>query len=67
MGHPTKIQSIKRKDSEQFYVNIPMQSARMLDFSAGEPVEWTIEDRQTLVLKRLAAPDAPLKKKTPKR
>ena len=67
MGHPTKIQSIKRKDSEQFYVNVPMQAARMLDLSAGEPVEWTIEDRQTLVLKRLAAPDAPLKKKTPKR
>ncbi len=24
MGHKTKVQSIKRKNSEQFYINFPM-------------------------------------------
>ncbi len=63
MGHATKIQAIKRADSEQLYVNIPMQAARMLDLSAGETVEWSIEDRSTLVLERSAPPESPLKKK----
>ncbi len=63
MGHATKIQAIKRTDSEQLYVNIPMQAARMLDLSAGETVEWSIEDRSTLVLERTDAPESPLKKK----
>jgi hypothetical protein len=63
MGHATKLQSIKRKNSEQIYVNIPMQAARMLDLSAGEHVEWSIEDRSTLILERSAPPPSPLKKK----
>jgi hypothetical protein len=63
MGYATKVQSIKRKDSEQFYVGFPMQAARMLDLAAGEHVEWCIEDRETLVLQRLEAPPSPLKKK----
>jgi len=63
MAYSTKMQSIKRKDSEQFYVNFPMQAARMLEFSAGEQVEWSIEDRETLVLVRKEAPPSPLKKK----
>ncbi len=67
MGHQTKVKSIKRKDSEQLYITIPMQAARMLDLTAGEPVEWSIVDRTTLVLKRLAAPVAPLEKKSSRR
>lgn len=63
MGFSTKVQSIKRKDSEQFYVGFPMQAARMLDLTAGELVEWSIEDRETLILQRLEAPPSPLKKK----
>ena len=63
MGYSTKVQSIKRKNSEQFYVGFPMQAARMLDLSAGEQVEWSIEDRETLVLERKEAPRSPRKKK----
>lgn len=63
MSYPTTIQSIKRKSSEQYYITFPMQVARMIDLAAGEPVEWSLEDRTTLVLRRPTAPDGPLKKK----
>lgn len=63
MSYATTIQSIKRKTSEQYYITFPMQVARMIDLAAGEPVEWSLEDRTTLVLRRPTAPDSPLKKK----
>jgi len=63
MGYPTKVQLIRRKNSEQWYINFPSAIAQAMDFQRGEVVEWTIEDRQFLVLKRLLPPSAPLKKK----
>lgn len=66
MGTPTKIQLINRKDSQQYYVNFPMQVAHALDFEKGEIVEWTIHDRSTIVLTRRDAPPSPIEeKKTP--
>ena len=63
MGYPTKVQLIKRKKSRQWYVNFPAAGAHALEFSPGEIVEWSIEDRATLVLKRTQAPPSELKKK----
>ncbi len=66
MGYPTKIQIIKRKNSEQWYVNFPSAVAQAIEFSKGEEVEWLIDDHQNLVLKRSDAAVAPLKKKLKK-
>ena len=63
MGYPTKVQLINRKNSQQWYVNFPAPIAHALDFTQGETVEWSIEDRETLVLKRLQVPPSVLKKK----
>jgi len=63
MGFPTKVQLIKRKNSQQWYVNFPSAVAQALDFKAGEVVEWRIEDHATLVLTRPEAGAPPLKKK----
>jgi antitoxin component of MazEF toxin-antitoxin module len=52
MGFPTKIQLIKRAKSEQWYINFPSAIAQAMEFQRGETVEWTIEDRNKLVLKR---------------
>ena len=52
MGYPTRVQLIQRKASEQWYLNFPAALAQALDFSKGETVEWTIQDRRTLTLKR---------------
>jgi len=64
MPFPTKVQLIKRKNSEQWYINFPSAVAQMMDFSKGEVVEWSLHDRSTLVLDRREAPPSPLKKTT---
>jgi hypothetical protein len=52
MGFPTKIQLIKRAKSEQWYINFPSAIAQAMEFERGEVVEWVIEDKQKLILKR---------------
>jgi len=64
MGLPTKVQLIKRKKSQQWYINFPAAIAQAMDFTKGEVVEWAIHNRQTLVLQRPEAPKSPLEKKT---
>jgi hypothetical protein len=63
MGFPTKVQLINRKASEQWYINFPSAIAQAMEFSKGETVEWIIEDKALLALRRLEAP-APVLKKT---
>ena len=53
MGYRTKIQLIKRKKSEQWYVNFPTQVAQLMGFEKGEGFEWTLFDKNTLKLRRL--------------
>ena len=62
MGCPTKVQLIKRKSSEQWYVNFPVQVAQAMEFERGETVEWIVEDKSQLVLKRVDTPPSALKK-----
>ncbi len=45
MGYPTKVQLIKRKASQQWYVNFPAVLAQAMEFEKGETVEWVIKDR----------------------
>lgn len=52
MGFPTKIQLIKRAKSEQWYINFPSAIAQAMEFERGEVVEWVIEDRHKMILKR---------------
>lgn len=63
MGFPTKVQLIKRKKSKQWYINFPAAVAQAMEFQQGEVVEWSIENKTMLVLKRTKVPDSPLKKK----
>ena len=57
MGYPTKVQLIKRKASEQWYVNFPAVLAQAMEFEKGETVEWTIKNRYALTLQRKEAGD----------
>lgn len=59
MGYPTTIQLIRRKRSQQWYVNFPAAVANALDCAKGETVEWTLLDRRRLLLVRRHAPKAP--------
>jgi hypothetical protein len=63
MGYPTKVQLIDRKQSEQWYINFPAAIAQAMEFSRGEVVEWIVEDKSQLVLKRRNPPPSAMKKK----
>jgi hypothetical protein len=63
MGVPTKVQLIQRKDSEQWYINFPAAIAQAMEFKKGEIVEWIVEDKAQLVLRRVAPPPSAIKKK----
>ena len=65
MGFPTKVQLIKRQASEQWYINFPSALAQALEFSRGEMVEWFVEDKGLLALRRAAPPASVLKKTLP--
>ena len=62
MGYQTKVQLIKRAKSEQWYINLPTQLAQAMEFKQSEVVEWFIEDKSTLALKRIEAKEPILKK-----
>jgi hypothetical protein len=54
------VQSIKRKNSEQWYINFPAAMAQAMEFSHSENVEWIISDKKNLILHRPEAPDDPV-------
>lgn len=62
MGYPTKVQLIKRQASEQWYINFPSAVAQAMEFVRGEFVEWIIEDKSQLVLRRCQTPPSAVKK-----
>ncbi len=65
MGFPTKVQLIQRKDSAQWYINFPSAVAQAMEFTRGEVVEWIIEDKAQLLLRRRTLPVTGRKKKRP--
>jgi hypothetical protein len=60
MGFQTKVQCIKRKNSEQWYINFPSAMAQALEFAQSENVEWLISDKRHLILYRPEAPNDPV-------
>ncbi len=52
MGYPTRVQLIKRKSSHQWYVNFPAAIAEAMEFEKSELVEWVIESKNKLSLRR---------------
>jgi antitoxin component of MazEF toxin-antitoxin module len=54
MGYKTKVQQIKRKRSRQWYITLPSALAQAMEFKKGETVEWQIDAKGTLKLRRIA-------------
>ena len=53
MGYLSKVQLIERANqTRQFYLICPAPLAEALELEKGEPIEWVIENRHTLILKR---------------
>jgi len=53
VGYKIKIQKVQRPTNKSFYVNMPAAIAEALNMEKGEAFEWTIEDKNTLILKRV--------------
>ena len=54
MGYRTKIQKVERPTNQSYYVNLPSALAQAMDIEKGEEFDWLIEDKNTLVLARVA-------------
>lgn len=67
MGFPTKVQLISREKSEQWYINFPAALAQACEFVRGEVVEWVVEDKFKLVLRRSKDPEATVEDETLKK
>lgn len=52
MGYITKVQVIQRGKNRQYYIICPAPLAQALEFEKGEYVEWVVEDKRKLTLKR---------------
>jgi len=54
MGYISKLQVIQRGDkNRQYYLICPAPLAQALEMEKGESVEWVIEDKTTITIKRL--------------
>lgn len=63
MGYFTKVQVIERaNDTRQFYLICPAPLAEALELEKGEAIEWVVEDRHTLILRRTAPPKKPARR-----
>jgi bifunctional DNA-binding transcriptional regulator/antitoxin component of YhaV-PrlF toxin-antitoxin module len=55
MGYLSKVQLIERANkTRQFYLICPAPLAEALELEKGEPIEWIVEDRHTLIVRRQA-------------
>jgi len=54
VGYISKLQVIQRGDkNRQYYLICPAPLAQALELEKGESVEWVVEDKMTLTIKRL--------------
>ena len=54
--YPVKVQAIRSKGrTDRFYVFIPLPLAAAIGLDAGEEVQWSLEDRNTLAVQRMQA------------
>jgi bifunctional DNA-binding transcriptional regulator/antitoxin component of YhaV-PrlF toxin-antitoxin module len=53
MAYPSTVQVIERaNDTRQFYLICPAPLARAMELEKGEIIDWVVEDKYTLVIKR---------------
>lgn len=53
MGYLSKVQRIERANgNRQFYLICPAPLAEALELEKGEQIEWVVEDKHTLRIRR---------------
>jgi bifunctional DNA-binding transcriptional regulator/antitoxin component of YhaV-PrlF toxin-antitoxin module len=62
MGYITKVQVIERANqTRQYYFICPAPLAQALELDKGEEIDWVVEDRNTLVLRRVRKSESKLR------
>ena len=62
MGYVTKVQVIERANqTRQYYFICPAPLAQALEFEKGEEIQWLVENRDTLVLRRARKTESKLR------
>jgi hypothetical protein len=68
MGYFSKVQVIERaKGQRQFYLICPAPLAQALEMEKGETIEWVVEDKWTLKVRRGEAQAARARRKSHER
>ena len=52
-GYRVKLQNVERPTNRSYYVNFPVAVTEALGIEKGEKFEWIIEDKNTLIFKRV--------------
>lgn len=53
MGYFIKVQKVQRPTNRSYYVNLPVVLAEAISLQKGEVWEWSMEDKNTLILSRV--------------
>ena len=53
MGYLIKVQKVQRPTNRSYYVNLPVVLAEAISLQKGEEREWSMEDKNTLILSRV--------------
>jgi len=53
MGYLIKVQKVDRPTNRSYYLNLPVVLAEAMELAKGEEMEWILEDKNTLLLKRI--------------
>jgi hypothetical protein len=62
MGYLTRVQVIERaNDTRQYYFICPAPLAQAMELEKGEEIDWVVEDRNTLVLRRVQKAESKLR------
>lgn len=64
IGYRVKLQKVERPTNRSYYINFPVALAEAMGMNKGEEFEWLIEDKNTLVFRRVVSkPPMKLKSK----
>ena len=53
MGYKVKIQKVQRPTNKSFYLSFPSALADLLNVKKGEQFEWTVENKNLILLHRV--------------
>ncbi len=53
MGYKIRLQKINRPTNKSFFVSVPVVLVETMELEKGEELEWILEDKNNLVLRRV--------------